>query len=169
MAIAKNINLNRFDKKFLNDSMKEPMLSREEEKKRENQTLHELNEEEQNDDELVEEKIGMLNRELPLGEIAVRGQENSVYANKIIKRNYRKPKTEDIVRYTTQKTRELLESRPRESKQSYEDMIEQMILEELGRNKPKKRDGRTRKKKKRVVESSSEEEEEESSEYEFSD
>ena len=32
MGIAKNINLNRFDKKFLNDSMKEPMLSREEEK-----------------------------------------------------------------------------------------------------------------------------------------
>lgn len=32
MAIAKNINLNRFDRKFLNDSMKEPMLSREEEK-----------------------------------------------------------------------------------------------------------------------------------------
>lgn len=32
MAIAKNINLNRFDKKFLNDSMKEPMLSRDEEK-----------------------------------------------------------------------------------------------------------------------------------------
>ena len=33
MAIAKNINLNKLDKKFLNDSMKEPMLSRDEEKK----------------------------------------------------------------------------------------------------------------------------------------
>jgi RNA polymerase sigma-32 factor len=33
MAIAKNINLNKFDRKFLNDSMKEPMLSRDEEKK----------------------------------------------------------------------------------------------------------------------------------------
>ena len=32
MAIARNINLNKLDKKFLNDSMKEPMLSREEEK-----------------------------------------------------------------------------------------------------------------------------------------
>ena len=33
MAIAKNINLNKLDKKFLNDSMKEPMLSRDEERK----------------------------------------------------------------------------------------------------------------------------------------
>ena len=33
MAIAKNINLNKLDRKFLNDSMKEPMLSRDEEKK----------------------------------------------------------------------------------------------------------------------------------------
>ena len=32
MAIAKNINLNKFDRKFLNDSMKAPMLSRDEEK-----------------------------------------------------------------------------------------------------------------------------------------
>ena len=32
MAIAKNINLNKLDRKFLNDSMKEPMLSRDEEK-----------------------------------------------------------------------------------------------------------------------------------------
>ena len=32
MAIAKNISLNKLDRKFLNDSMKEPMLSREEEK-----------------------------------------------------------------------------------------------------------------------------------------
>ena len=32
MAIAKNINLNKLDRKFLNDSMKEPMLSREEER-----------------------------------------------------------------------------------------------------------------------------------------
>ena len=32
MAIAKNINLNKLDRKFLNESMKEPMLSREEEK-----------------------------------------------------------------------------------------------------------------------------------------
>ena len=32
VGIAKNINLNKFDKKFLNDSMKEPMLSREDEK-----------------------------------------------------------------------------------------------------------------------------------------
>ena len=32
MGIAKNINLNKLDRKFLNDSMKEPMLSREEEK-----------------------------------------------------------------------------------------------------------------------------------------
>ena len=32
MAIAKNIILNKLDRKFLNDSMKEPMLSREEEK-----------------------------------------------------------------------------------------------------------------------------------------
>ena len=32
MAVAKNINLNKFDRKFLNDSMKEPMLSRDEEK-----------------------------------------------------------------------------------------------------------------------------------------
>ena len=33
MAIAKNINLNKLDRKFLNDSMKEPMLSRDERKK----------------------------------------------------------------------------------------------------------------------------------------
>ena len=33
MSIAKNINLNKLDRKFLNDSMKEPMLSRDEEKK----------------------------------------------------------------------------------------------------------------------------------------
>ncbi len=33
MAIAKNINLNKLDRKFLNDSMKEPMLSRDEEKR----------------------------------------------------------------------------------------------------------------------------------------
>ena len=33
MAIAKNIVLNKLDRKFLNDSMKEPMLSRDEEKK----------------------------------------------------------------------------------------------------------------------------------------
>ena len=33
MAIAKNINLNKLDRKFLNDSMKEPMLSRDEERK----------------------------------------------------------------------------------------------------------------------------------------
>ncbi len=33
MAIAKNVNLNKLDRKFLNDSMKEPMLSRNEEKK----------------------------------------------------------------------------------------------------------------------------------------
>ncbi len=33
MAIAKNINLNKLDRKFLNDSMKEPVLSRDEEKK----------------------------------------------------------------------------------------------------------------------------------------
>ena len=33
MAIAKNIILNKLDRKFLNDSMKEPMLSREEEKR----------------------------------------------------------------------------------------------------------------------------------------
>ena len=33
MAIAKNVNLNKLDRKFLNDSMKEPMLSRDEEKK----------------------------------------------------------------------------------------------------------------------------------------
>ena len=33
MGIAKNINLNKLDRKFLNDSMKEPMLSRDEEKK----------------------------------------------------------------------------------------------------------------------------------------
>ncbi len=33
MAIAKNVILNKLDRKFLNDSMKEPMLSREEEKK----------------------------------------------------------------------------------------------------------------------------------------
>ena len=32
MAIAKNINLNKLDRKFLNDSMKEPMLSRDEER-----------------------------------------------------------------------------------------------------------------------------------------
>mgnify|MGYP003327052612 FL=1 len=32
MAIAKNIILNKLDRKFLNDSMKVPMLSREEEK-----------------------------------------------------------------------------------------------------------------------------------------
>ena len=32
MGIAKNINLNKLDRKFLNDSMKEPMLSRDEEK-----------------------------------------------------------------------------------------------------------------------------------------
>ena len=32
MAIAKNINLNKLDRKFLNDSMKEPMLTRGEEK-----------------------------------------------------------------------------------------------------------------------------------------
>ena len=32
MAIAKNINLNKSDRKFLNNAMKEPMLSREEEK-----------------------------------------------------------------------------------------------------------------------------------------
>ena len=32
MAIAKNINLNKLDRKFLNDSMKEPMLTRDEEK-----------------------------------------------------------------------------------------------------------------------------------------
>ncbi len=32
MAIAKNVNLNKLDRKFLNDSMKEPMLSRDEEK-----------------------------------------------------------------------------------------------------------------------------------------
>ena len=33
MAIAKNISLNKLDRKFLNDSMKTPMLSRDEEKK----------------------------------------------------------------------------------------------------------------------------------------
>ena len=33
MPIAKNINLNKSDRKFLNDAMKKPMLSREEEKK----------------------------------------------------------------------------------------------------------------------------------------
>ncbi|MDA9558721.1 RNA polymerase factor sigma-32 [Alphaproteobacteria bacterium] len=33
MPIAKNINLNKFDRKFLNEAMKEPMLSRTEEKK----------------------------------------------------------------------------------------------------------------------------------------
>ena len=33
MSIAKNIYLNKLDRKFLNDSMKEPMLSRDEEKK----------------------------------------------------------------------------------------------------------------------------------------
>ena len=33
MGIAKNINLNKLDRKFLNDSMKVPMLSRDEEKK----------------------------------------------------------------------------------------------------------------------------------------
>ena len=33
MGIAKNINLNKLDRKFLNDSMKAPMLSRDEEKK----------------------------------------------------------------------------------------------------------------------------------------
>ena len=33
MGIAKNINLSKLDRKFLNDSMKEPMLSRDEEKK----------------------------------------------------------------------------------------------------------------------------------------
>ena len=33
MAIAKNINLNKSDRKFLNNAMKVPMLSREEEKK----------------------------------------------------------------------------------------------------------------------------------------
>ena len=33
MGIAKNVILNKFDRKFLNDSMKEPMLSRDEEKK----------------------------------------------------------------------------------------------------------------------------------------
>ena len=33
MVIAKNINLNSLDRKFLNDSMKEPMLSRDEEKR----------------------------------------------------------------------------------------------------------------------------------------
>ena len=33
MAIAKNVNLNKLDRKFLNDSMKEPMLSRDEKKK----------------------------------------------------------------------------------------------------------------------------------------
>ena len=33
MAIAKNINLSSLDRKFLNDSMKEPMLSRDEEKR----------------------------------------------------------------------------------------------------------------------------------------
>ena len=33
MAIAKNITLNKLDKKFFNDSMKEPMLSRDEERK----------------------------------------------------------------------------------------------------------------------------------------
>ena len=32
MGIAKNINLNKLDRKFLNDSMKEPMLSRDEER-----------------------------------------------------------------------------------------------------------------------------------------
>ena len=32
MAIAKNINLNKLDRKFLNDSMKEPMLTRDEER-----------------------------------------------------------------------------------------------------------------------------------------
>ena len=32
MAIAKNVNLNKLDRKFLNDSMREPMLSRDEEK-----------------------------------------------------------------------------------------------------------------------------------------
>ena len=32
MAIAKNINLNKLDRKFLNDSMKEPMLTRDQEK-----------------------------------------------------------------------------------------------------------------------------------------
>ncbi len=32
MAIAKNVNLNKLDRKLLNDSMKEPMLSRDEEK-----------------------------------------------------------------------------------------------------------------------------------------
>ena len=33
MAIAKNINLNKADRKFLNNAMKAPMLSREEEKR----------------------------------------------------------------------------------------------------------------------------------------
>jgi len=33
MGVAKNISLNKLDRKFLNDSMKEPMLSRDEEKK----------------------------------------------------------------------------------------------------------------------------------------
>ena len=33
MPIAKNINLNTLDRKFLNDSMNAPMLSREDEKK----------------------------------------------------------------------------------------------------------------------------------------
>ena len=33
MAIAKNVYLNKLDRKFLNDSMKEPMLSRDEERK----------------------------------------------------------------------------------------------------------------------------------------
>ena len=33
MPIAKNINLNSLDRKFLNESMKAPMLSREDEKK----------------------------------------------------------------------------------------------------------------------------------------
>ena len=33
MGIAKNIYLNKLDRKFLNDSMREPMLSRDEEKK----------------------------------------------------------------------------------------------------------------------------------------
>ena len=33
MGIAKNVILNKLDRKFLNDSMKAPMLSREEEKK----------------------------------------------------------------------------------------------------------------------------------------
>merc|ERR1712046_106875 len=32
MGIAKNINLSKLDRKFLNDSMKEPMLTRDEEK-----------------------------------------------------------------------------------------------------------------------------------------